>query len=122
MADLFHLWQNDLVASATGDLLTADGTTLGKQRVLRRLLTNKGTYIWHPEYGASLPSLVGNGADAASLTGIIRSQIYLEPAVSQRPEPSISVQVLTDGSVYIAILYVDASSGQQTSLAFDITV
>ena len=46
MPDLAHQFGADLVAGATGDLAVVDGPALGRQRVLRRLLTNPGDYIW----------------------------------------------------------------------------
>ena len=46
MADISHTFGADLSLSATGDLLCVTGDTLTQQRVLRRLLTNAGDYIW----------------------------------------------------------------------------
>ena len=60
MPDLAHEFGADLQAGPTGDLALADGAALGRQRVLRRLLTNPGDYIWHPTYGAGLARFVGH--------------------------------------------------------------
>ena len=54
-SDFDQLWGDDLTLTATGQVALVDGTPKGEQRVLRRLLTNPGDYIWHPEYGAGLP-------------------------------------------------------------------
>ena len=49
MPDLSHEFGADLLAGPTGDLAVAAGAGLGRQRVLRRLLTNPGDYIWQPD-------------------------------------------------------------------------
>ncbi|MDR3473325.1 MAG: hypothetical protein P4M09_16825 [Devosia sp.] len=119
MADLFHWWGEDLDVGSTGDLATVEGTSRGQQRVLRRLLTNPGDYIWHPEYGAGLPGYIGKNLDMDALTAVIRSQILLESAVSKSPEPSIVVSPISDG-VFVRVIYVDGDTGQQVNLSFDV--
>jgi len=46
MSDISHLWGNDLTIGPTGDLAVASNDGLTQQRVLRRLLTSVGDYIW----------------------------------------------------------------------------
>ena len=65
-SDLAHWFGQDLNVAASGDLLTVDGTAKGQQRVLRRLLTNPGDYIWEPTYGAGLASKIGQPFDASA--------------------------------------------------------
>lgn len=119
MADLAHWFDQDLQVSATGDTLTIDGTLLGQQRVLRRLLTNPGDYIWEPTYGAGLPAYVGQALDAGSLQALILTQMLLESAVSQTPPPVVTVKAIT-GGVFAQILYVDSDTGKQVNLSFDV--
>ena len=120
MPDINHQWGSDLASSATGDLMTVDGTSLGVQRVLRRLLTTQLDYIWHTDYGAGLPGRVGELLDLPFLSSLIRSQIFLEAAVARTPEPTISVVPIPNG-VFVRVAYVDAQTGQQINLAFDVT-
>jgi uncharacterized phage protein gp47/JayE len=91
VADIYHQFGSDLVAGPTGDLASAAGTTLGQQRVLRRLLTNPGDYIWQLTYGAGLAQFVGQPVDVARIGGVIRSQMLREPAVARSPEPVVDV-------------------------------
>ena len=49
LADLNHYIGGDLSASNTGDLSSAPGLLRSQQRILRRLLTNPGDYIFHPD-------------------------------------------------------------------------
>jgi hypothetical protein len=131
MSDLNHYFGGDLAQSATGDLLKVDGTTQGVQRVLRRLLTNPalrdssgnviaaGDYIFHPDYGAGLPRMVGDTVDIAKITGAIKGQILLESAVARNPAPTIDVVAIT-GGVSVSIRYNDAQTGAPAALDFDV--
>ena len=124
LSDLDQYIGADISASATGDIQASTGTLRGQQRVLRRLLTNPGDYIFHPEYGAGLPAYVGQTADIAKITALVRGQILLEDAVAKTPAPVISVTPVPTGSgggFAIGIRYTDAASGQPTSLSFQVS-
>jgi phage baseplate assembly protein W len=118
MQDAALLWGGDLSAGPTGDIALASGTILGQQRVLRRLLTNPGDYIWHLKYGAGLPHFVGQTTNAAAIKSVIRSQIFMESAVARLPEPEVDVQNAQNGSVYVYIRYVDSTTGGTQVLSF----
>lgn len=119
MADISQLFGQDLDVGPTGDLLPVEGTVRGQQRVLRRLLTNPGSYIFEPTYGAGLASYIGTAIDVRSLAGLIRAQLLLESAVAQTPAPTISVSTFAAGLV-VTINYVDADTGNQVNLSFDV--
>jgi hypothetical protein len=120
MSDLNHTIYSDLVTSGTGDLATVSGTDMGKQRVLRRLLTNPGDYPFHPSYGAGLARMVGDVADVGRIKALVRGQMLLEESVSPKPEPSVSVTLIT-GGVTCSIRYTDANSNQTVALSFNVT-
>lgn len=120
MNDLYHYFGGDLNASATGDLQPVDGTTRGQQRILRRLLTNPGDYIWHPDYGAGLPSYVGAVIDTAEIQALIRGQMLLEDSVASTPEPVVTVQEIA-GGMTVNIQYTDADSKTPQALSFNVT-
>ena len=120
MPDLFHYFSGDLAASANGDLLTADSITLSQQSVLRRLLTNPGDYIWHPEYGAGLPKMIGQTIDVPTVQGIVRAQMFLEASVVRTPAPVINVTPIA-GGMFLSIQYIEADSQQTATLAFNVT-
>jgi hypothetical protein len=106
MSDINHTFGGDFAATPSGDLAAVSGSALGQQRVLRRLLTNAGDYIWQLTYGAGLPSMIGLPVDAGVIAGIVRSQIFLESAVAQTPTPVIDVQA--QGSIVsLQITYSD---------------
>lgn len=119
MSDLDHYIGGDLGVSPTGDLLIASDTIEGQQRVLRRLLTNPGDYIWHPSYGAGLPQEVGQVMDARRILGTVRSQIFNESIVQRSPDPNIIISKITNG-VSARIQYVDSTTKKSVSLNFDI--
>lgn len=123
MPDVFHQWGSDLMLGPTGDLATVSGTLLGQQRVLRRLLTNPGDYIWQLDYGAGLGQFVGTPANPLQIRAIVRSQIFKEPAVAPSPEPLIDVDPLPAGGstgVYVHLRYCDSDSGQTQPLSFPV--
>ena len=124
MNDIFHVWESDLAVSASGDLALASGSALGQQRVLRRLLTNPGDYIWHTDYGAGLASFVGSPTRETQIKATIRSQIFQEAAVTQTPEPVIDVQISPAGAwstVYVDIRYTDSQDGETQVLTFSLS-
>jgi phage baseplate assembly protein W len=120
MPDLSHLYGNDLVVASGGDLATVDTTQLGQQRVLRRLLTNPGDYLWNPSYGAGLAQFVGQPVNAARISSVIRSQIFQESAVAQSPAPTIDVAADASGNVTVQILYADSTTGETQVLSFTV--
>jgi len=122
--DLNHFWGSDLVPGVTGDLGTVSGTVRGQQRVLRRLLTNPGDYIFQPNYGAGLPRFIGQPLDIGKVTAVIRSQLMLEPAVAKTPTPKITVQQLATDltGLTVTIAYNDAASNSPVVLSFNVTI
>ena len=120
MADLAHDWGTDLAIGPDGDLLSADADTLGRQRVLRRLLTNAGDYIWQPGYGAGLAQFVGSPAAPLAARAVIRSQIFREAAVATTPEPAIDVTADAGGGVYVQLRYTDAATSAASLLTFSV--
>ena len=121
--DINHFWGGDLAPSVTGDLLTCSATVRGQQRVLRRLLTNPGDYIFQPDYGAGLPAWVGQPMDVGKIMALIRSQILLEESVAKVPAPEITVrQNPTDlTGLAVRIAYNDAATNTPTVLSFNVS-
>ncbi len=124
MTDVSHQWGSDLTISSSGDIGTVTGPLLGQQRVLRRLLTNPGDYIWQLDYGAGLARFIGQPINPLQIRAVIRSQIFKEPMVARQPEPVIDVQVApggASGTVYVYIRYVDAESSQTMVISFSVS-
>ena len=118
MSDAALLWSSDLGASATGDIAMSSGEALGQERLLRRLLTNPGDYLWQPGFGAGLGEFVGAPCDVMAIKARIRSQIFLESTVLRTPEPVVDVESSIDGGVYVHIQYVQSQSGISQVLSF----
>jgi phage baseplate assembly protein W len=124
VADASHQWGSDLVIGSTGDVGMATGPLLGQQRVLRRLLTNPGDYIWQLDYGAGLARFIGQPINPLQIRAVIRSQIFKEAAVARQPEPLIDVQVApsgASGTVYVYIRYADAETSQTQVIFFSVS-
>ncbi len=120
MPDLAHQFGQDLSVGPSGDLAAASGTTLGQQRVLRRLLTNAADYIWNLSYGAGLGQFVGQPAAAERIRAVVRGQIFREAAVARTPEPVVDVQEGPAGTITVSVRYADADSAQTQTLSFTI--
>jgi len=120
MSDMQHQFGSDLAIGPTGDLASVSGSALGQQRVLRRLLTNAGDYIWQLGYGAGLPQFVGQPANAVRIRAVIRSQIFKEAAVARSPEPAIDVSSDGVGTVSVRVSYADAETASTQVLGFSL--
>jgi hypothetical protein len=120
MNDATLSWGGDLVTGPAGDIALASGSGLGQQRVLRRLLTNSNDYVWHPDYGAGLGQFVGTTINERQIVGTIKSQIFEEAAIARQPDPAVVAEAFPNGSVYVAISYVDATNGATQSLTFTV--
>jgi hypothetical protein len=127
MANLYHDWGGDLVQAADGGLLLADGGDESRQRVLRRLLTNPGDYIWHIKtaiaaaYGAGLPGMVGQPIDVKAVQGLVLAQMFLEQGVARSPRPVVTVSAIPNG-IFVNIRYWDSSTNAPVTLAFDVDI
>jgi hypothetical protein len=109
LADAYHYFGNDLIISASGDILvTSNSDTETTQRVLRRLLTNPGQYIWNLSYGAGIPARVGTPTAATAISAIITQQMQLEAGVAQSPPPTVSVTATATGYMFANVSYTDA--------------
>jgi phage baseplate assembly protein W len=124
LSDLYHYFGTDLAPSNSGDLLPVGDIIRGQQRVLRRLLTNPGDYIFQPNYGAGLPQWIGRTADLAAMRALIAAQLLLEPSVALQPAPVVAVRPIADqagGGFAVGIAYTDAASSQPVTLSFDVS-
>lgn len=122
-SEIYHQWGSDLMFGPTGDLAVSNGTVQTQQRVLRRLLTDPGEYIWQLDYGAGLAQFVGGPVSPLQIQAVIRSQIFKEAAVSADPEPEIDVlPVIGGSSVAVTISYADADTGESQVLTFSVKV
>jgi hypothetical protein len=119
MKDLNHYVGDDFSLSPTGSLSPVEGLDRGKQRILRRLITNPGEYLFHPEYGAGLGRYVGALMNIPEIIALVRGQILLEDCVSKSPKPVISATPAND-SLSVNISYTDAPSGEPVTLSFEV--
>jgi phage baseplate assembly protein W len=120
--DIDQVFGQDVQLTNTGDLAVVSGIDESNQRVLRRLLTNPGDYIWHTDYGAGVPSYVGEALTSQgfqNLSALIRSQIFLESSVARQPLPVIDLETIFNG-LSCQIQYTQLPSNSPTVLSFNI--
>ena len=116
MPDLTLTFGNDLNFNPDGDLMLATGTVLTEQRVLRRLLTNKGDYIWQPGYGAGLAQFIGKPAATGAVSGLVNAQLVQESRVAMAPAPQTVIATDRGGNVMMSLQYTDATVGQVNAI------
>lgn len=116
--DLYLDAGGDLLLSPSGDIQTVADPLKTQQRIIRRLLTNLGGYIWNPLYGAGLPQFIGQPIAVPTITAIVQAQIALESTVAQNPAPVVTVTSQPTGVVTVSIVYTDAATGQSSTLTF----
>lgn len=120
--DVDHNYGQDISLTPNNDIAHSTGSKRSKQRVLRRLLTNKGDYIWHPEYGAGLAKYIGQDLNPTLVDEIksnILAQIFLEQTVSRNPEPEISLQTII-GGLFVQINYTESKTNNPIVLSFNV--
>jgi hypothetical protein len=118
MSDISLEWATDLSAGSSGDLALVGGSDQTNQRVVRRLLTNPGDYIWNLSYGAGLGTFIGSITTPQDIEAVITNQILLEPTVPSTPAPNVAVQILdvVGGYTVAQITYSDPSSDSSVRL------
>lgn len=122
--DISQNFGSDFSFSARNDLLTSSDIEKSRQRVLRRLLTNPGDYIWHPQYGTGLQRFIGQSLSSDrfdEIRSLITSQIFLEESVAKTPQPVILLQTI-QGGLFVQINYTQASTQSQVMLTFDVGI
>jgi phage baseplate assembly protein W len=119
LADLSQFWGSDLDLSATGGLALVTAADRSKQRVLRRLLTNPGDYIFHPTYGAGLRQFIGQNVDLAKAKAVVRGQMKREASVSQVQEPTVIISPIENG-LQVDISYTVAPEQVPAVLSFSV--
>lgn len=114
---------NDINLSASGDLLDVNGSLRTQQRLLRRLLTSPGSYIWHLNYGAGLGRFVGvnlSRQKSDEIKSLITSQLYLEESVAKQPAPVITLASVDGTTLSCRIIYYDAVTQAPFTLSFTV--
>jgi phage baseplate assembly protein W len=121
MHDIFHNWGDDLAVGNGGDLALSSGSDTTNQRILRRLLTNPGDYIWNLDYGGGLGQFVGKPLSSREIEGVIRAQLVKEAAVPVSPTPGIvtTTNDAAGGTVAVSITYSAADSLGAVTLNFN---
>ena len=112
MTDAAQIYGGDLQLTPRGDIALVNGAVEGRQRVLRRILTTLGNYIWTPGYGGGVPAMIGQPQDLRRVDGTVRAQMLQEQCVAQIPPPKVVVTAPLPGVTQIAINYQDALTNE----------
>ncbi len=114
-------WGADLAVGPTGDINALPISADIQARIIRRLLTNPGDYIWHTDYGAGLGRYVGEPYSPAIIEGAILIQLKLETLVATAPAPTIQIKQSGSGptpGLAVTVQYQVAGTALAASAAF----
>ncbi|MGA3000245.1 MAG: hypothetical protein ABSE20_00825 [Acetobacteraceae bacterium] len=112
-------WGADLSVGPSGDINVTIVQANVQQRVVRRLLTNPGDYIWHTNYGAGLGGYVGKPYSPGNIDGAILNQLQLEPLVAATPAPTVQINQSTTGpsaTISVTVQYQVAGTFAENSV------
>jgi hypothetical protein len=94
-----------------------------QQRIIRRLLTNPGDYIWHVDYGTGLGRNVGEPCSSGYIEGTILNQLQLEALVAATPAPKVQTSQSLIGllsTTSVTIQYQVAGTPTANSVVLDL--
>lgn len=117
MSSIGHFYGGDLLLES-GGLSVVSGSEEIRQRLLRRLLTNSGDYIWQLDYGVGLQGMIGDVVVSSVMQAEIRAQVQKDAGVDPYSPVEVDVRADTNGVCLCRISYVDVDTGQQQTLDF----
>lgn len=110
MMALVCSWGSDLSIGPTGDIAVAPVPDEIQHRIIRRLLTNSGDYVWHPGYGAGLGAYVGRPFSPRPVESAVLYHIKYETLVRSSPMPKVVAGAVTDQSPSTAAITIQYST------------
>ena len=99
MMALVAEWGGDLLVSVRGDVAVSPVQTEVQNRIIRRLLTNPGDYVWHTGYGGGLGNYVGSVVSPRTMESNIVYQLKYETFISFSPAPVVDIGESPSGSL-----------------------
>lgn len=121
--DVHHIIGDDILLDKSNDLLFVFDTDETNQRIMRRLFTNKGTYIWNAKWGASIPWRVGDTLSAEvyrEIVNEIRAAVLEDDDVAKDPPPEITIEQISNGLICY-IRYYNLSEDEHDTISLRIT-
>ena len=121
--DIYHEIGDDIQLDSTNDLLFVHDTTETNQRIMRRLFTNKGTYIWNSKFGASIPWKVGESLSLEVYKDIVNqvtASVLEDDDVAKSPPPEINIKTTSNGLICY-IKYYNLSSDEHDTITLQVT-
>lgn len=121
--DLAHTWGQDIEIDSSGDLRLVRSSDLTRERVIRRLLTSPGDYIWSLSYGAGLSRIIGTPVDTRAVEAMIRLQMRSEQSVQTSPPPVVKKAGDTrqnSDTLALSIQYVESGTNRPYDLVLDV--
>ncbi|AAW62163.1 hypothetical protein [Gluconobacter oxydans] len=118
MSALSHTIGGDLVLTTGAALATVSDAEETRQKILRRLCTNPGGYLWHLDYGAGLPAMVGKAMDAGTIQSVVQQQMATESGVDQTQPVTVTVTSTPSGLFRCDVSYTDSQTQTIQALTY----
>lgn len=118
MSAISHIIGGDLILDSAGGLAVVGAAEGARQAILRRLCTNAGDYVWHPDYGVGLPAQIGQPMREGGIQAAVLAQLQQESAVDQSQLPTVAITDQGSGQYLCVIQYVDKQTQTVQGLSF----
>ena len=118
-------WGGDLSIGPSGDVNVTSIETDIQQRIVRRLFTNRGDYIWNTGYGAGLGGFVGEPRSSEFIESTILNQLQLERLVAVTPTPIVKTSRPSTGlfsTTSVTIQYQAAGAFSVNSVVLELGI
>ena len=118
-------WGTDLLVGPGGDIAVVPARAEVQYRIIRRLLTNPGDYIWHSGYGAGLGGYVVQPFSPQLVESTILYHLEQEPFILLTPAPKISASDGLDvsfSSVSVTIQYHTRDMPESTAMVIGLKI
>lgn len=118
MSAISHTIGGDIDLTSGGAVALVSEADETRQKILRRLCTNPGAYLWGLDYGAGLPALVGMTETTETISSVVQAQMALESGIDQMQPVTVTVTPLTGGKYTCSIQYTDSQTQTVQSLTY----
>jgi len=121
--DIHHIIGSDILLDKSNDLSFVFDTNETNQRIMRRLFTNKGTYIWNAKWGGSIPWKIGEMLSLEVYREIVNevtAAVLEDDDVAKDPPPEIKIETTSNGLICY-IKYYNLSEDKHDTVALRIT-
>lgn len=117
------MYGGDILLTPARSIAVATGVDGVNQRILRRVISAAGNYLWHPKEGVGAGKDVGAVPNQQTLSRIkarINGAVLYDDDVAKSPAPMITFDTKIANLLSVTIKYTYAPTGQLQTLSFNL--